>query len=86
MFNIYVQEETVVTMTLKSDFHMVLGHEMNGPTEYSVDPFLSTCAPKRATCGDDGLRLRVWQSRFSLFPDMSVYLRCLILVQMGVNE
>lgn len=39
---VYIRELNVVAMTLKSNYHLVLGHKMNGPTESSVDPFLST--------------------------------------------
>lgn len=52
---VYVQEDQVVAMTLKSNYHLVVGHKTNGPTESSVGPFLSTSGPERATCGDDGI-------------------------------
>lgn len=29
-------------MTLRSDYHIVLGHKLNGPTEVPVDPFIYT--------------------------------------------
>ncbi len=38
----YVEGEYVVAMTLKSDYHIVLGHKMNGSTEMTVDPYLYT--------------------------------------------
>jgi hypothetical protein len=38
---VYIWEEHVVAMTLKPDYHLVLGHKTNGSTEYSVDPFLA---------------------------------------------
>ena len=47
----YVEGEKVVAMTLKSDYHIVLGHKMNGPTEVTVDPYLYTN-------GSDGVRTR----------------------------
>lgn len=37
---VYVQDRNVVAVTLKSNCHLVLGHNTNGPTEYSADPFL----------------------------------------------
>ncbi len=37
---VYVQGERVVALTLKSDFHVVLGHNKNEPTFVEVDPFL----------------------------------------------
>jgi hypothetical protein len=39
---VYIREQNVVAMTLKSNYHLVLGHKRNGSTEFSVDPFLST--------------------------------------------
>lgn len=48
---VYVESERVVAMTLKSDYHIVLGHKMNGPTEVPVDPYLYTN-------GSDGVRTR----------------------------
>lgn len=52
---VYVQDEEVVAMTLKANCHLVLGHKVNGPTEYTVDPFLDTVAPfsERYTSGLD---------------------------------
>ena len=48
---VYVQDERVVAMTLRSNYHLVLNHNTNGPTEFTVDPLLSTC-------GSDGDRTR----------------------------
>ena len=48
---VYVQEDEVVAMTLRSDYHIVLGHKLNGPTEVPVDPFIYTS-------GSDGIRTR----------------------------
>jgi site-specific DNA recombinase len=50
MERVYVQDGRVVAMTLRSNYHLVLGHKTNGPTEYSVDPLF--------THGDDGIRTR----------------------------
>ena len=36
-----------MAMTLRSNYHLVLNHKANGPTEFSVDPL-------RSTCGSDG--------------------------------
>ncbi len=36
----YVQGNQVVALTLKSDYHVVLGHKTNEPTFVDVDPFL----------------------------------------------
>ena len=59
---VYVQDEQVVAMTLHSNCHLVLGHNVNGPTEYTVDPFLQEGGnpgnhsdSERYTCGDDGI-------------------------------
>ncbi len=49
---VYVEGEIVVAMTLRSNCHLVLGHNVNEPTEYSVDPFLDQ---SRYTCGSDGI-------------------------------
>jgi hypothetical protein len=48
---VYVQDEQVVAMTLKANYHIVLGHNANGSTTISVDPSVYTC-------GDDGSRTR----------------------------
>ncbi len=48
---VYVQDEEVVAMTLKADYHVVLGHKLNGSTEISVEPSVYTC-------GIDGVRAR----------------------------
>ncbi len=48
---VYVQDEAVVAMTLKADYHIVLGHKANGSTEITIDPSLYTF-------GDDGIRTR----------------------------
>lgn len=37
---VYVRDEQVVAMTLRSDYHVVLGHNMNGSTEMEVDPYV----------------------------------------------
>jgi len=39
---VYVEDEQVVAMTLRSDYHIVLGHNGNGPTQAQVDPFVYT--------------------------------------------
>ena len=52
---VYVQDEMVVAMTLKSDYHLVVTHKMNRPTAYTVGLFLSTYAPEWVECGDDGI-------------------------------
>lgn len=43
---VYVEEKRVVAMTLQSNCHLVLGHKVNGPTRFQVDPLY--------TCGSDG--------------------------------
>jgi hypothetical protein len=35
---VYVLDDKVVAMTLNSNYHLVLNHKTNGPTEFSVDP------------------------------------------------
>lgn len=45
---IYVQDNHVAAITLKADYHIVLGHNANEPTEFSIDSFVSTN-------GDDGI-------------------------------
>ena len=44
---VYVQDDRVVAMTLRSNYHLVLNHKTNGPTEFTVDP---SCV----TYGSDG--------------------------------
>ena len=55
---VYVEDQQVVAMTLHSNCHLVLGHNVNGPTEYTVDPFLTDTHSGKSvyTCGDDGSR------------------------------
>ena len=48
---VYVRGKEVVAMTLRSDYHIVLGHKLNGPTEVPVDPYVSAS-------GSDGIRTR----------------------------
>lgn len=43
---VFVEDGKVAAMTLRSNYHLVLGHKTNGPTEYSVDPMY--------TYGSDG--------------------------------
>ena len=53
--------EEIVAMTLTSNCHLVLGHNANEPTEYSVDPFLEGISPSDSAvenfdqCGSDGI-------------------------------
>ncbi len=35
---VYVQDEKIVAMTLRSNYHLALNHKTNEPTEFSVDP------------------------------------------------
>lgn len=37
---VYVRDKQVMAMTLRSNYHLVLGHKTNGPTYLEVDPFL----------------------------------------------
>lgn len=37
----YVKDDRLVTMTLQSNYHLVLNHNTNGSTEFSVDPLKS---------------------------------------------
>lgn len=34
----YIEDEKLVAMTLRSNYHLVLGHKANGPTFHEVDP------------------------------------------------
>ena len=52
---VYVDGEDVVAMTLRSNCHLVLGHNANGPTDFTVDPFLYTC-------GSDRGQLAMWNT------------------------
>jgi hypothetical protein len=65
---VYVSGEEVVAMTLRSDYHIVLGHKLNGPTEVPVDPYVYTS-------GSDGHRPLVGcviaTGRFRLFLRIS---------------
>ena len=54
---VYVRDKQVVAMTLRSNYHLVLGHKTNGPTYLEVDPFLYRS-------GSDGDRTRdLWLDR-----------------------
>lgn len=48
---VYVQDEQVVAITMKADYHVVLGHNENGSIEMSIDPGVYTF-------GSDGIRTR----------------------------
>ncbi|MCO6451384.1 MAG: recombinase family protein [Caldilineales bacterium] len=43
----YIQDDKVVAMTLRSNYHLVLGHNVKGSTEVSIDPVY--------TSGSDGI-------------------------------
>ena len=34
----YVKDDDLVAITLRSNYHLVLGHKTNGPTYHEVDP------------------------------------------------
>ena len=53
---VYVLDEEIVAVTLPSDYHVVLGHKLNGPTEVSVDPYFYTS-------GSDGRRILIGSLR-----------------------
>ncbi len=48
---VYVNDDRIVAMTLRSNYHLVLGHNTNGPTEMTVDPIWYSS-------GSDGDRTR----------------------------
>jgi site-specific DNA recombinase len=48
---VYVRDKQVVAMTLRSNYHLILGHNKNGPTYQQVDPFFYRS-------GSDGGRTR----------------------------
>ncbi len=48
---VYIDGKSVVAMTLRSNYHLVLGHKVNGPTDFTVDPLAYTS-------GSDGIRTR----------------------------
>ena len=53
---VYVVDEKVVAMTLHSNYHLVLNHKTNRPTEFTVDPI-------GYTYGSDGVghsRVKLW--------------------------
>jgi site-specific DNA recombinase len=41
---VYVEDDVVVAVTLKSDYHVVLGHKTNEPTYMEVDPYVHVWA------------------------------------------
>lgn len=61
---VYVKGEEVIAMTLRSNCHLVMAYNTNGPTEYTVDPFIleeSTKAHLESlvdSSGLDGCRAR----------------------------
>ena len=57
---IYAKDDEVVAMTLRSNFHLVLGHKMNEPTDFSI----GSSPGGVYTCGPDGARTRdLWLDR-----------------------
>ena len=72
---VYVADEKIVAMTLHSNCHLVLGHKINEPTEYTIDPFAQNCDSAdttqdsgRYTCGDDGSRPLTCTRLLLFFP------------------
>lgn len=43
---VYVEDDTVVALTLKADYHVVLGHKANEPTYMEVDPYICEWAQR----------------------------------------
>ena len=57
---VYAKDDEVVAMTLRSNFHLVLGHKMNEPTDFSIGSSRMACIPG----GPDGSRTRdLWLDR-----------------------
>ena len=52
MKRVYVRDDEMAVMTLRSDYHIVLGHRLNASTEVPVDPLIYTI-------GSDGRRIIV---------------------------
>jgi len=71
---VYVVDEKVVAMTLHSNYHLVLNHKTNGPTEFSVDPL-------GYTCGSDGTHFVKyqfqWVDRWQLRSHLAFFVRFL---------
>jgi len=55
---VYVQDDKVVAMTLRSNFHLVLNHNTNGPTYYEVDPLYADGSDGLG--GTSGHRCAIW--------------------------
>ena len=64
---VYVLDDQVVAMTLNSNYHLVLNHKTNGPTEYTVDPL-------GYTYGSDGSRPLTWMISVLFMPNYPVRL------------
>ena len=45
---VYVKAETVVARTLKSNCHLVLGHNAKEPTSHEVDPYAVQVRERRS--------------------------------------
>ena len=60
---VYIDGHTVKAMTLSSNYHLVLGNNTKGPTEFSVDPFVYTS-------GSDGTRARTRIPSVIFIPPM----------------
>lgn len=43
---VYIEDDLVVAVTLKADYHVVLGHKTNEPTYMEVDPMLRVWAQR----------------------------------------
>ena len=43
---VYVEDDMVVAITLKADYHIVLGHKTNEPTFMEVDPMVHVWAQR----------------------------------------
>ena len=55
---VYVQDDKVVAMTLRSNYHLVLNHNTNGPTYFEVDPLYADGSDGLG--GTSGHRCAIW--------------------------
>ncbi len=46
---VYVEDETKVAITLKSNYYLVLGHTAKEPTSYEVDPYAVQVRERRGS-------------------------------------
>lgn len=68
---VYVRDKKAAAMTLRSKYHLVLGHKTNEPTYFEADPFLYRS-------GNDGTRSLTCITWVVVFLPKNIVEQCLV--------